>query len=95
MTTLAAQVSDDEMLCRRYGLSPDEALGVIASFGHQADDHCAVVARRLRGELVALTGITIQAGRNIPALVMAKDEAVRDLMLRGDRVGARSMVKVG
>lgn len=95
MTTLAAQVSPDEMLCRRYGLSPVEAANVIDRFGHQADDHCALVARRLRDELLSLTGITVQAGRNIPALVMAKDEALRDLMLRPDRIGQHATVKVG
>jgi hypothetical protein len=80
MSLVAVRVSADEALCRRYGLSPHEAQAVIERFGHQADDHCERVASRLRTELRLLTGITSHVGRNIPALTLAKDETVKNLM---------------
>ena len=76
--TLAA----DELLCQRFHLTPNEARAVIAAYGARAEIHCAAVAQRLAGELRLLTGARLaHHHQDIPALTLAKDEAIKHLML--------------
>lgn len=80
MTLLAPDVVS-AALRTRYGLSTDEATAVIARFGHQAEDHCQAVVRRLRADLQTIQGATFTLSNDIPSLVLAKHEAVIGLML--------------
>lgn len=70
----------DEVLCQRYGLSPAEARAVIAEHPSDPDRHCAAVAARLADDLYLLTGSRLHGARNIPAMALAKNEAIKDLM---------------
>lgn len=77
--SLLSEPTMDAIIATRYGLSEIEAASVIAKYGHQADDHCASVARRLRDEMRQITGHRLY-GNDIPTMVMAKEAAIRDLM---------------
>lgn len=80
MTLLAEPPSATTNLQVRYGLSVGEARSVQALFGHQAEDHCEAVVRRLRADLKRIRGADIVLCCDIPALTLAKHEAVRELM---------------
>jgi CTP:molybdopterin cytidylyltransferase MocA len=82
--TIAA-ISPSDQLCQRYGLRPDVARAVVRRFGHQADDHCSAVARRLRNEIRRLAGHPVHASNDIPALVHTKGELVESLMTPAPR----------